>query len=194
MAVETQLLKLYYWLIDKSYYELIVKSNGQKVATIIQVEPTKIKGGDSFIISKSLKMAWLKPVLNNPETGEILYTNGKSFVCLAKLNNIIPCIEEKEEIQDTICNDLIIRKSQIISLREVKQAMKNSGITVRIAPDELIDPSFLKKLLDAHFVEETIKVPNNVWEEKKWIFIAGFIVLAFIVWQVISSGALSHGI
>lgn len=193
--------KFYYWIFNKSYYEVVLRENGNKIGILVQQEPNKIKGGDYFLVSKSLKRAWLKPISNKKETGEILYTDGKKFVCIADMENSIICSEEKRSIikaeKLTIKNEEFIKFTEIIepviddNKKEIKITNYSTGRTITLSQDMPVAPALLFELLEGVFVTQTAAVPKSKWEELKWVFIVLILVSGFVIWQLITSGALT---
>lgn len=194
--------KFYYWIFNKSYYEAILRENGNKIGILVQAEPNKIKGGEYFLISRSLKKAWLKPLPNHKETGEILYTDGKRFVCIADIETAILCSEEKSNSINA--EKIIIENKEVIKVSEIIEPTikdKNKGITIKnyktgktivLSQDAPVNPSMLFELLEGAFVTQTASVPKSKWEELKWVFITLIIVAGVVLWQLISSGVLTH--
>jgi hypothetical protein len=184
--------KLFYWIFNKSYYEAIIRENGNKIGVIIQKEPNNIKGGDAFLISRGLKKAWLKPYPNKKESGEILYTDGKKFICIVDIENSIPFTEEKTIVTTT--SKYLIQTKEIIKFTEEKipnRALK-TGKGIVLDNDIPVAPSLLFELLEGIFVTQTASVPKSKWEELKWVFIVLIIVAGIVLWNLISSGTLSH--
>jgi len=194
--------KFYYWIFNKSYYEGIIRENGIKIGSIIQCEPNNIKGGDNFLISRSLKKVWVKPIPNKRESGEILYNDGKKFVCILDVEKSIPCAEEKTIIVNA--EKIIIENKEQIKFTEVIQpivkdkekitTIKNykTGKSVLLSQDMPVTPSLLFELLESHFVIQTASVPKTKWEELKWVFIALIIVSGIVLWSFINSGVMTH--
>ena len=178
------LLEFYYYLSDKPYFSVIVLSNGRKVKRFIQLAAGIEKGEDFFLISKSLKASWWKP--------ETPIIDGKKFLTFVDLNNAIPLkIESKVVYTDS---EYFIREKTILTISEdVEKQKKNKKDGKPLNLTEItFPPSLLFQKVEAHFVKEIQAVPPSKWEELKWVFIAGFVVLGFLGWQVISSGALNR--
>jgi len=180
--IPISILESYYYLSDKPYFSIIVLSNGRKVKRFIQLAASTAKGEDFFLISKSLKSAWWKP--------ETPIIDGKKFLTFVDLNNAIPLkIESRLVYEDT---EYLVKEKNILIISEDSEKQKKNRKDGK--PLNMVEITFPPTLLfqkaEAHFVKEIQAVPPSKWEELKWVFIAGFIVLGFLGWQIISSGSL----
>lgn len=177
-------MEIYYYLTGKPYFSVMVLSNNRKVKKFIQLASSKVKGEDFFLVSKNLKCAWWKPVTP--------IIDGLKFVTYVDLNNAIPLLISNENIKYED-SEYYIKETKSITISEdlTKQnkEMKN-GVPIKFVKIEF-PPTLLYEKVEAHFVKLIMGIPPNKWEEYKWIFIAGFIVLGFIAWQFMNSGGLT---
>ena len=176
------IMELIYYVTNKPYFKVFVISNGRRVKKFIQLADSKQKGEDFFLISKSLKCSWWKP--------SYPVIDGQKFLTFVDLNNAIPLkFEQVIEYEDT---EYFVKETKKINISEdVEKQFKNKK---NGKPLELVEISFPPTLLfqkvEAHFVKEILSLPPDKWEQLKWVFIAGIIVVGFVAWQLMSSGTL----
>jgi hypothetical protein len=180
--IPTQILELYYLIMNKPYFKVFILSNGRKVKSFIQLAIANEfpEGLADFLICKSIKSAWWKP--NNP------IIDGVKFVVYVKTNNAIPLkfVTQKtyEENGEYLINEYITE-----TISEDTDKPHKDG-----APETLAEiaypPTVLFQELEAVFVTETLTPPPSKVEEMgkylPWILIAG----AIIIFMVINKGKL----
>lgn len=179
-----QFIEVYYYITNKPYFFVCVLSNGRVIKKFVQLAAGTGKGEDIALINKSLKAAWWKP--------DHVIIDKLKFLVYADINNAIPLLITKETIIETheyLNKQITVGKIQVDKLKLNKET---TGETLKIA-EISFPPTLLYQKIEAHFVKEIQAVPPSKWEELKWVFIAGFIVLGFIAWNVINSGGVSLG-
>lgn len=175
--------EMYYYLTGKPYFVVYVVSNSRRVKKFIQLASSKQKGEDFFLINQSLKCSWWKP--------ETPILDGLKFICFVDLNNAIPLRIEKEIVYTD--DEWFIKEQQKITITEdiEKQKInKKSGKSLNLI-EISFPPTLLFQKVEAHFVKETLSTPPNKWDELKWVFIVGLLVVGFLGWQYISSRGIS---
>ena len=176
-----QLIEMYYFITNKPYFMVYVLSNGRRIKKFVQLAAGTKKGEDSFLICKSLKASWFKP--------EAPIIDGLKFLTLVDIANAIPLRFERETIIET--GEYINKETTKakITVNKTKIKKENDGKPLRTVEIQF-PPSLLYQKVEAHFVKEIQSVPPSKWDELKWVFIAGILVVGFIAWQIISSGGI----
>lgn len=172
-------VEIYYYITGKPYFLVYVISNSRRIKKFIQLASSKQKGEDFFLINQSLKCSWWKP--------ETPILDGLKFITFVDLNNAIPLKIEKEIVFTD--GEWLVKEQEKITISEDKEKQKlnkKSGKSLNLI-EISFPPTLLFQKVEAHFVKETLSTPPSKWEELKWVFIAGFIVLGFLGWQYISS-------
>ena len=169
-----------YYVMNKPYFEVYVISNGRKVKRFVQLASSKVKGEDFFLISKELKCAWWKP--------DTPIIDGLKFKTFVDLNNAVPLkIEEEYSYTDST---FVIKEEKTIKVSEDMEKQKKnlkSGKPVTFT-EISFPPTLLFQKVEAHFVKQIMSTPPSKWEELKWVFIVGLLVLGFIIWNISVNG------
>jgi hypothetical protein len=175
-----ELKEIWYYITNKPYFDVMVISNGRKVKRFIELASGQENGEDFFLICKPLKAAWFKP--------ETPIINGLKFMTFVDLNNAIPLIIKTDYVYDT--TPYYIKEKKIETTSLDKDNVKNAdGKPIEFA-EITFPPSILFQKVEAHFIKLIMALPPNKWEELKWVFIAGFLVVGFIAWNIINSGGI----
>lgn len=221
MGAKDKIMKFIYFVMNKTYFNAIIRENGIQIGEIVQVEPNNLKGGDFALISHSLNKAWYKPfnfsvdnltddeikVIFNMTRNEvekrtdnikssILYVDGKRIVCLLDVNDAIPLYEEKFISTDTN-SEFYVKTTETIKLKEDKENEKRtrkikSGMPVRLKEIGIL-PSMLAELLNAHMVTQMNSLPKSKYAELAPVLIVMIIVIGVIAYLVVTSGSI-HGL
>jgi hypothetical protein len=174
---------MYYWLFNKPYYKVTILKDMEKIKNIIQLVASTEKGKDIAIIDKSLKRAWwIMP--------EVCFRDGKKFLMHCDIDNAVPLVEDVKIITS---GNLFIKEITITRLRKaaIEQGQKEtSGKPIKFSGAEF-PPTLLYEKISAYFVTQTVKPAPNVWEEKKWVFIAVAGAFVVIVYLILQSGILN---
>jgi hypothetical protein len=175
-----ELQELMWYIRGQAYFECFVLSNGRKVKRFVQLASNTNKGEDLFLICKPLKCTWAKP--------DDVIINGLKFMAFLDIDNAIPL---------KITSEIIIETNEYINIEKTKYTISEDkdkrNVKVQTGkPMKMVEitlpPALLYQQVEAAMVEKILAVPPSKWEELKWVFIAGFVVLGFIAWQFINSG------
>lgn len=180
-----KLNEMMYYILNKPYFEVYVISNGRKVKRFVQLASSKVKGEDFFLISKDLKCAWWKP--------DTPIIDGLKFKTFVDLNNAVPLrIDEEYNYIDSL---FLIKEEKKVTISEDTEKQKKNpknGKPVKFV-EISFPPTLLYQKMEAHFIKLIMSSPPSKWEELKWVFIVGFIVLGIIVWNLTSKGITGFG-
>lgn len=175
------IIEILYYITNKPYFFVNVISNFRVVKKFVQLASSEKDGEDFFLINKSLKCAWSKP--DNPVIDKL------KFITYVNLNNAIPLIFESEtKIEaDSDYYSKEIKESIISEDIEKQKKRKKTGKS-----EELIEipfpPTVLFQKNEGHFIRMIMSAPPDKWDNLKWVFIIGIIVLGVIVWNITTNG------
>lgn len=169
-----------FWLIP--YYKVFVREGNQIVKVFNQRVINEEKGSTIALIDKQNKRCWWISRDYLMQKNRIIFH--------VSVNNAIPLILTSTERTKEICEGFINKTTKTEVLKIDKKKIKTEEIKEKL-PDKTVEISYPPNVfydeIESHFVSMTLAQPKDKWEQLKWVFIAGFIVLGLIAWQYFNS-------
>lgn len=179
MAFFDVFTRLYFWIFNIPYYNVIVINDGEKVKTIIQKVTDAEKGKDIAIIDRKAKKAWWK-------ISDICFRDGKKFIMYVKLNNAIPLIADTETITT---GKWLTKKVTISRLKNEPIFNVSQGKPVEFTEIPM-PPSDLFEIIDGFFVKQITAKPPSKWEEIRGMVLIIAIAVIIVAYFILSSGVM----